>query len=61
MENQDQEVIITKKPTGPIVVKGPVVLQDSEGNKLETKPVFSLCGCGKSAKMPYCDGAHKQI
>ena len=53
------KVEIVKKKAGPIVVKGEVELTTDEGQKLETKPVFSLCGCGKSANMPYCDGAHK--
>lgn len=53
------KVEIIKKKLGPIVIKGEVTLTDDEGKVLETKPVFSLCGCGKSEKMPYCDGAHK--
>ncbi|MGB1972102.1 MAG: CDGSH iron-sulfur domain-containing protein [Flavobacteriaceae bacterium] len=52
-------VTIFRKPHGPIVVKGEVDLTDDEGNALEHGPRFSLCGCGKSLKMPFCDGAHK--
>lgn len=55
------KVEIIKKSTGPIVIKGEVILTTDEGVELETKPIFSLCGCGKSDKMPFCDGAHKQL
>lgn len=51
---------IFRKPQGPIVVKGEIDLTDTEGNPIAHGPRFSLCGCGKSAKMPFCDGAHKE-
>jgi len=54
-----KKVEIIKKKLGPIVVKGEVELSTEDGVKIDTKPVFSLCGCGKSANMPFCDGAHK--
>lgn len=31
---------------------------NSKGERLETKPVMSLCRCGLSQRKPYCDGAH---
>lgn len=55
-----EKVEITKKRNGPIVVKGEVELHWDDGQKIETKPVFSLCGCGRSLNMPFCDGTHKQ-
>ena len=48
-----------KKKAGPIVVVGPVILSDNEGNEYETKQAFSLCGCGLSKNLPFCDGSHK--
>lgn len=51
---------IFRKTTGPIVVRGEVHLTDEDGNSIDHGPRFSLCGCGKSAKMPFCDGAHKE-
>ena len=45
-----------RKTAGPIVVRGDVILTDEEGNPIEHGPRFSLCGCGKSEKMPFCDG-----
>ena len=50
---------IFRKTAGPIVVSGAINLTDEEGNPIEHGPRFSLCGCGKSENMPFCDGAHK--
>ncbi|WP_026582911.1 CDGSH iron-sulfur domain-containing protein [Bacillus sp. J33] len=44
---------------GSLRVTGDVELIDMDGNKFETKQVFSLCRCGKSSKIPFCDGSHK--
>ncbi len=51
---------IFRKPMGPIVVQGPVELTDHNGKILNTKSTFSLCGCGRSSKLPFCDGTHKK-
>lgn len=51
---------IFRKPQGPIVVIGEVNLTDQEGNSIKHGPRFSLCGCGLSKDMPFCDGAHKE-
>jgi CDGSH-type Zn-finger protein len=53
------EVVITKRDNGPLVVKGPVILEDAEGNRYETKEQFSLCRCGFSEHKPFCDGSHR--
>ena len=52
--------IIFRRPQGPIVVRGEINLTDSEVNPIEHGPRFSLCGCGLSKNMPFCDGAHKE-
>ena len=51
---------IYRKPQGPIVVNGEIELTDAEGNSIQHGPRFSLCGCGLSKNMPFCDGAHKE-
>ena len=51
---------IFRKSQGPIVVIGEINLTDQEGNSIEHGPRFSLCGCGLSKDMPFCDGAHKE-
>lgn len=50
---------IYRKSKGQIVVEGPVHLTDEEGNVIEHGPRFTLCGCTKSQKLPFCDGSHK--
>ena len=57
---------ITCKPLGSIVIPGPVVIQDVDGNELPLPPrkdpsVVKLCGCGRSGNRPFCDGSHKRV
>ncbi|HSW61479.1 MAG TPA: CDGSH iron-sulfur domain-containing protein [bacterium] len=49
---------ITCTVHSPLMVSDLKNLFDCNGNALSTKPVMSLCRCGKSEKMPYCDGTH---
>ncbi|KAF0824745.1 CDGSH iron-sulfur domain-containing protein [Cytobacillus firmus] len=44
---------------GSLRVTGDVELIDMDGNKFETGKTFSLCRCGRSLKIPFCDGTHK--
>lgn len=55
------DVKLDLRPNGPILVSGPVTLNDPEGNAydLAGKETFALCRCGHSSKKPFCDGAHK--
>ena len=55
----DTHPIIKIKSSGPISINGDVILLDENGHEIEHKLRFSLCGCGKSNKMPFCDGSHK--
>ena len=50
---------IFRKEKGQIVVQGGVNLTDSDGNKIPHGDKFTLCGCAKSKKLPFCDGSHK--
>ncbi|MBE2922779.1 CDGSH iron-sulfur domain-containing protein [Anoxybacillus sp. FSL W8-0382] len=53
------KVRIKVMDNGSFRVTGDVELIDMEGNKFETKETFSLCRCGLSQNMPFCDAAHK--
>jgi CDGSH iron-sulfur domain-containing protein 3 len=53
------KVQIKVNDNGSYRITGDVELIDAEGNKFVTKQTFSLCRCGLSNNMPFCDGAHK--
>ena len=56
------EVKIRLRDHGPLLVEGPIVLCDAEGNAYTidpSKPAIALCRCGASARKPFCDGSHK--
>jgi CDGSH-type Zn-finger protein len=52
---------IQLKPRGPVTLTGnfEVILED--GTMLEKREKVSICRCGMSQNMPFCDGAHKAL
>ena len=50
---------IFRKEKGQIVVQGKVNSTDVDGNKIPHSEKFTLFGCSKSKKLPFCDGSHK--
>jgi CDGSH-type Zn-finger protein len=52
---------ITIINNGPIRIEGAFTLLDAQGNTFDTtgKERISLCRCGQSQKLPFCDGTHK--
>ena len=55
-----KRVTIFRKSKGQIVVQGDVRLTNEEGEEIEHGDRFTLCGCSKSKKLPFCDGSHKK-
>ena len=57
-------VVIRTRENGPLIVTGPVQVQDHLGNVFEVggndKENIALCRCGHSSKRPFCDGSHRQ-
>lgn len=49
------------RSNGPIVVSGDFNVVDSSGIKMGKVEMISLCRCGASGNMPYCDGTHFKI
>jgi CDGSH-type Zn-finger protein len=54
---------ITVKTNGSIRVEGDFEIFDLEGAKfdLSGRTAISLCRCGKSQSMPFCDSTHKTL
>jgi CDGSH-type Zn-finger protein len=43
---------------GPIWVRGCIPIESADGTLWETRNRVTLCRCGKSKNMPFCDGSH---
>ncbi|MCS6819089.1 MAG: CDGSH iron-sulfur domain-containing protein [Chitinophagales bacterium] len=66
MENNSQNesqapCTITLKPKGPVTITGNFLVVDEEGKTLPKKERISICRCGMSKNLPFCDGAHKAL
>ncbi|HVO49584.1 MAG TPA: CDGSH iron-sulfur domain-containing protein [Thermoanaerobaculia bacterium] len=51
---------ITVRNNGPLLVSGPVMLEDASGQSfgLAGRATIALCRCGASENKPFCDGSH---
>ena len=54
---------VTVKSNGSVRVEGEFELLDIHGNKFDLggRTAISLCRCGQSKDMPFCDSTHKEI
>ena len=51
---------ISVRENGPYFIEGSGTYVDADGNKQPTPgKAIALCRCGRSANLPFCDGAHK--
>lgn len=52
---------IIVKSNGSFIVEGDFEITDMDGNKYDLggREKISLCRCGQSKNMPFCDGTHK--
>jgi CDGSH-type Zn-finger protein len=56
------ESVITSYRDGPLLVRGPVRIEDQDGKEIRVeREIVALCRCGKSRSRPLCDGSHKLI
>ncbi len=51
-------IIITLMNDGPLHLQGPVEIQNPEGEIFFKGETITLCRCGQSQNMPFCDGSH---
>jgi len=56
-----QEVVVTVSADGPLLVRGPLRIQNTAGETIATADAASFCRCGGTANPPYCDGTHTRI
>jgi CDGSH-type Zn-finger protein len=53
-------VTLTACPDGPLLVRGPAVILDENGDEVpRRRSTVALCRCGLSGRAPWCDGSHK--
>ena len=58
----DERTVITPYRDGPLLVRGPFVIQDQDGQEIEVgRKTVALCRCGKSRSRPFCDGTHQVV
>lgn len=50
---------ITIIKNGPAMIRGKVRIKSQDGTVINECDRTVLCRCGKSGKMPFCDGTHK--
>jgi CDGSH-type Zn-finger protein len=44
---------------GPMQLSGEFELIDGNGQVLRARKVYTLCRCGLSARLPFCDASHE--
>ena len=48
-------------PDGPLWVRGGIPIEGLDGFVYEVRNRVTLCRCGRSSNMPFCDGTHDEI
>lgn len=49
-----------EKHRGPLWVKGGITVEGADGETYEVRNRVTLCRCGESSNMPFCDASHLQ-
>ena len=56
-------IVILEEPaegvSGPVAVRGGIVLESCEGDEYQVCEKMTLCRCGRSENKPFCDGTHR--
>lgn len=55
------KLTLVLRDNGPVRIYGNYKLTESTGKISYPEKRISICRCGESATMPFCDGAHKRI
>jgi len=59
--NQERPVSVKVMTDGPIVLKGNFKYTYNGNTKVVEDSIVSICRCGVSDHMPFCDGKHRKI
>lgn len=46
---------------GPLVLKGSFAIYGTDNHPLRPMKMTSICRCGASHDLPYCDGTHRKV
>ena len=57
---EEKPVSIKVMPDGPLVISGSFTLHYGGIKKEVNDSIISLCRCGSSNHLPFCDGAHRK-
>ena len=57
-ENESLKIQVIKD--GPLLFEGSFMLTRSDGSTMTVKGISSICRCGDSHSMPFCDGTHRK-
>ena len=57
--NDSERLQVNVTKDGPILIKGDIVIKNSDGTSEHRTGNTALCRCGASGNKPYCDGSHK--
>lgn len=60
-EEKKDYATVQLKPRGAVTITGNFEVIMEDGTVLEKREKVSICRCGASQKMPFCDGAHKAL
>jgi CDGSH-type Zn-finger protein len=57
----DEGPLVAIKSNGPFRVSGGARIEHEDGSVIDDGERVSLCRCGLSSAMPFCDGSHKEV
>lgn len=54
-----EKTTVTLVKDGPIRISGNFMLVNEDNEPIASENKISICRCGKSNRLPFCDGSHK--
>lgn len=64
-EYPEPEIVLLEDPekecSGPLFVKGGILLESAKGFTYENRNRYTLCRCGESRNKPFCDAIHVNL